>query len=122
MQRQEPKLETHEDACAFVMDIFRNMGGTVIPGKRPLHIPRYTPLTGARDSFYMDFENEILENQWDNRIREHPQGPKRYEDHEWAELIKRNVYPYNSSIDWEEYTEWVQNGGGDEWFQCVCCP
>ena len=23
----------------------------------------------------------------------------------------------HSDVDWEDYTEWVRNGGGDEWFQ-----
>ncbi len=43
-------------------------------------------------------------------------APRRFENAEWAELIKRNVYPHHSDIDWEEYVEWVSNGGGDEWF------
>ena len=33
MQRQELKLETHEDGVRFVKDIFRSMGGTVLPPK-----------------------------------------------------------------------------------------
>jgi len=65
----------------------------------------------------MDFENACLSENWDSRIRAHPTGPKRYEDSKWAGMIKRSVYPFNSDIDWEEYVEWVQNGGGDEWFQ-----
>ena len=60
----------------------------------------------------MDFENSLLEG-WAGPI---PQGPRRYEKAEWAELIKKNVYPNHSDIDWYEYVEWVSQGGGDECF------
>ena len=115
-ERDAPKLETHDDAVNFVMDVFRSMGGTVIPGRRPLHIPRYTPLTVGRDNFYMDFENDIL-RKWDSRKKAHPKGPNRCKDPEWAAIIQSEVYPHHSDIDWHEYVEWVENGGGDEWFQ-----
>ncbi len=101
----------------FVMDVFRSMGGTVLPPKRPRHIPRYTPLTIARDDFYCDFENTCLSQNWDSSRRAHPKGPNRYKDTEWAKMIQSQVYPHHSDIDWEEYVEWVENGGGDEWFQ-----
>ena len=32
-------------------------------------------------------------------------------------MIISQVYPHHSDIDWEEYSSWVENGGGDEWFQ-----
>ena len=115
-ERDAPELETHDDAVNFVMDVFRSMGGTVIPGRRPLHIPRYTPLTVGRDNFYMDFENDIL-RKWDSRKKAHPKGPNRCKDPEWAAIIQSEVYPHHSDIDWHEYVEWVENGGGDEWFQ-----
>jgi hypothetical protein len=133
MQRQEPKLETHKDGVNFVMEIFRSMGGTVLPPKRPHHIPKYTPLTVARDDFMMDFENACLEYNWHTQPqlcdggvlnglsfywnKPHPKGPKRHEDPEWAKMIQSQVYPHHSDVDWEEYVEWVSAGHGDEWFQ-----
>ena len=66
----------------------------------------------GRDAFLMDFENAVLED-WGRDI---PTGPRRFEKAEWAELIKRNVYPNHSDLDWDEYVEWVSQGGGDEWF------
>ncbi len=65
----------------------------------------------------MDFENSCLSQNWDSRKRAHPKGPNRYKDPEWAAMIQSHVYPHHSDIDWEEYVEWVSNGGGDEWFQ-----
>ncbi len=70
-------------------------------------------LTPQRDAFFMDFENAILKD-WRKGI---PRGPRRYENAEWAELVKRDVYPHHSDVDWHEYVEWVSRGGGDEWFQ-----
>ena len=63
-------------------------------------------------AFLMDFENAVLEDGG----RDSPTGPRRFEKAEWAELIKRNVYPNHSDLDWDEYVEWVSQGGGDEWF------
>ena len=60
----------------------------------------------------MDFENSLLED-WDNGI---PTGPRRFEEAEWAELVKRNVYPNHSDVDWDEYVDWVSSGGGDGLF------
>ena len=73
--------------------------------------PRHCHHSG-REDFLMDFENSLLED-WDNGI---PTGPRRFEEAEWAELVKRNVYPNHSDVDWDEYVEWVSSGGGDEWF------
>ena len=67
------------------------------------------------DDFMTDIENQILEK-WDAR-KGIPKGRRRFENAEWAELIKQNVYPHHSDIDWYEYVEWVKAGGGDEWFQ-----
>ena len=63
----------------------------------------------------MDFENSILEHNWGNR--KPPKGNKRHEDEEWVAIIKSQVYPYHSDVDWEIYVMWVEQGGGDEWFQ-----
>ncbi len=80
--------------------------------RRPRRTPHDRP---GRDNFLLDFENEILQS-WDAR-KGIPRGPRRFENPEWAALIKRNVYPHHSDVDWEEYVEWVSQGGGDEWFQ-----
>jgi len=93
------------------------MGGKIRPPNRPGHIDKYEILTVERDNFMMDFENECLSQRWDNSKRQHPTGPKRHEDTEWATMIQSQAYPDHADVDWEEYTEWVSRGHGDEWFQ-----
>ncbi len=107
----------HQDAIDLVKTVFKQMGGTVLPPRRPRRPPPYTPLTVAGDDFMMDFENSCLSQNWDSRKRAHPKGPNRYKDPEWAAMIQSHVYPHHSDIDWEEYVEWVSKGGGDDWFQ-----
>ena len=51
------------------------------------------------------------------RLSWHQRGNQRHEHKEWAEIIKSQVYPHHSDADWEDYVEWVEKGGGDEWFQ-----
>ncbi len=63
----------------------------------------------------MDWENAIL-GDWDAR-NGIPRGPRRFENTEWAALIRQHVFPHHSDVDWQEYVEWVSQGGGDEWFQ-----
>ena len=70
-----------------------------------------------RDAFMMDFENSCLLQNWDNAKKQHPTGLLRHPDSEWVAMIKSQVYPHHSDIDWEEYCEWVFHGGGDECFQ-----
>ena len=72
---------------------------------------RYPP----DDAFMMDWENSILERHWDAR-NGIPKGPKRYRNTEWATTIKQHTFPFHSGVTWEEYVQWVKNGGGDEWF------
>ena len=74
-----------------------------------------TTFSQERDDFMMDFENAILE-EWDAR-QGIPQGRRRFENPEWAVLVQRNVYPNHSDVNWEQYVEWVQQGGGDEHFR-----
>ena len=79
------------------------------------HLPR-RPGHRSRpigDSFMMDFENSLL-SEWTGSP---PQGPRRFEVEAWGALVKRNVYPHHSDVDWDEYRDWVRAGGGDEWFQ-----
>ena len=108
-------LETKEHAINLVKDVFRSMGGRVRPPRRPGHIDKYEIRTPERDAFMVDFENACLEQNWDQRC-EWPTGSKRYEDPIWALMISRQVYPHHSDIDWEEYVDFCENGGGDEWF------
>lgn len=75
-----------------------------------------TAITVCRNSFMMDFENACLSD-WDSSKKPHPTGCKRYLDPEWAALVKSQVYPYHSDIDWYEYCSWVSRGHGDTWFQ-----
>ena len=64
----------------------------------------------------MDFENWCLGKKWDSSKNPHPTGKKRYENKNWAGMIQKEVYPYHSDVDWFEYVEWCENGGGDEYF------
>ena len=113
MQKQD--FANHDQAVAFVQEIFKSMGGVVVPPRRPRrHDDENVGLTVERDNFMMDFENGLLGSNW---VREHPTGPKRHEHEEWAAMVQKHVFPHHSDVDWAEYTEWVQKGGGDEWFQ-----
>ena len=84
------------------------MGGTIVPPTRP----RKRLLGVESDAFLMDFENACLANHWDSSVMAHPRGDRRHEHKEWAEMIKSQVYPHHSDVDWYEYVEWVKNGGG----------
>ena len=66
------------------------------------------------NDFLMDFENDVLRD-WD-ATKGIPTGPRRFQNAEWADLIKRNVYPYHSDVDFYEYIEFCLKGGGDDWF------
>lgn len=68
----------------------------------------------SSDNFMTDFENACL-SKWDSSKRPHPRGPQRHEDIEWAALIRSQMN--YSDVDFQKYVEFVQNGGGDEWFQ-----
>ena len=106
---------THEGGVQFVEQIFKNLGGQILPPHRPNKGYRYTLISERdRDNFMMDFENACLEQNWG--CKPFPKGPNRYEDKEWAEMIISQVYPHHSDVDFWEYVEWVRGGGGDEWF------
>ena len=91
-----------------------------MPPNRPRHIDKYEMLTvdrkKSRDNFMMDFENACLEYNWINHA-DWPKGQKRHENPEWQKMIQTQVYPNHSDIDWQEYVDWVENGGGDEWVE-----
>ena len=109
-------LQSHDDAVDLVKEVFRSMGGTVVPPRRPRHIEKYSIIVPDRDAFIMDFENSCLGNFW-ARSRPHPKGQRRHENAEWAAMIQAHVFPHHSDIDWEEYVDWCLRGFGDEWFQ-----
>ena len=108
-------LETHEDAVALVKSIFQKMGGKILPPHRPNKGYRYTLSSEQiRNNFMMDFENACLEEYW---VGPPPTGPRRYLNEKWAKNILGQVYPHHSDVDWYEYVEFCESGGGDEWFQ-----
>ena len=111
--RFEDYPETHDGAMDFVKNVFQSMGGTVLPPSRPNKGYRYKN-SAPRDAFMMDFENACLEQNW---AGEPPRGPKRHENPEWQKMIQSQVYPHHSEIDWYDYVEFCESGGGDEWFQ-----
>ena len=145
MQNEPIRLEdypqTHEGGVAFVRDVFKSMGGTVVPppdyhedglwyveqgfqrmGGTVVHAPtrpgkaRPLYMSIQRDAFFMDFENACLATFW-NSSEPHPKGEKRHLNKKWAEMIRSQVCPNRSDIDWYENVEWATQGGGDEWFQ-----
>ena len=65
------------------------------------------------DNFMMDFENWVL-TLWDRR-QGVPKGLRRHENEAWAELMKTDLV--DSDTTWSIYVSWVENGGGDEWFE-----
>ena len=67
------------------------------------------------NNFFMDLENWLLEHRWDTRIGI-PCGPRRHLDHLWGEVMVEEMADYPRRT-YEEYCEWVESGGGDEWFQ-----
>ena len=110
--------QSKEGGIRFVEDVFVSMGGKVLPPRRPGHVdPRNACYLLAREDFYLDFENACLSQHWDSSKRRHPKGKKRHEDPEWAAMIQGQVYPHHSDIDWQEYVDFVNHGGGDDCFQ-----
>ena len=67
------------------------------------------------NNFLMDLENWVLEHRWDARIGI-PCGRARHLDHQWGEVMREEMADYPRRT-YEEYCEWVESGGGDEWFQ-----
>ena len=67
----------------------------------------------SRDAFLMDFENYVLRFWY--AYRGIPTGKTRFENENWAALMKSHLE--FSDTCWDEYVAWVQQGGGDEWFQ-----
>ena len=126
-------FESQQEAVDFVKTIWKSMGGRILPPNRPRHIDKYELRTPDRDNFMMDFENSCLEHNWGKKAepykdgileglsfyfnKPHPKGKERHLDPEWKEMIQNQVYPHHSDVDWEEYVDWVEGGGGDDWFR-----
>ena len=106
--------ETKAGGVAFVRDVALSMGVVdFTPLRRPgFRDAGYKP-ESSTEAFMMDFENACLET-WGG---EPPVGPKRWQHPEWAAHIQMHVFPFHSDVDWLEYVEWVEAGGGDDWFQ-----
>ena len=84
------------------------------------------------NNFLMDLKNWVLQHRWDARIGI-PCGPRRHGreapaqsagraparsalDHLWGEIMREELADYPRRT-YEEYCGWVENGGGDEYFQ-----
>ena len=67
------------------------------------------------DNFFMDLENWALEHRWDARIGI-PCGRARHLDHLWGEVMRGEMADYPRRT-FDQYCEWVESGGGDDWFQ-----
>ena len=62
----------------------------------------------TKDSYFMDIENYCLRH-FNTSILEEGRG--RSANPEWGKMIKMYIEcPYS------EYVEWVEGGGGDDWF------
>ena len=65
-----------------------------------------------RDILLMDVENRILEA-WQ---AERPKGKGRAREAAWASHVRTCLATwYGEGVTFEEYCEWVDGGGGDEW-------
>ena len=106
---------THEGGVDFVRAVFESMGGR-LPAPPPLRRPGFRDcgykVESSVEAEMMGFENGCL---MDFHMLQ-PRGPRRWEHPEWAAHIKARVFPFRADLDWEEYKEWVQGGGGDRWF------
>ena len=109
----EDNDELNEKEMSYITKVFVAKLTPEASPQRPGH-----KVESFNDDFMMDFENNCL-SCWDTR-KGIPKGRKRYENNEWATLIKSKVYPHHSDIDWDEYVAWVSQGGGDEWFEEEC--
>ena len=105
--------DTHDGGVQFVKDIFIGAGGAEIPPRRPGHRDIASSTSSGRHGFLMDFELACLMESGSTSC---PTGPNRYTDPSWEKFIKARVYPHHSDVDWQEYIDFCESGGGDEWF------
>ena len=68
--------------------------------------------TTAEDCYFMDFENWILENIWDQNIK-CLRGLKRLNNFEWINIVFE--YIDLPEINFSKYKTWVRQGNGDDW-------
>ena len=66
-------------------------------------------------NFLMDLENWVLEHRWDARLGV-PCGRLRHVDSLWGETMRCELLAYPRRC-WDDYSDWVGRGGGDDWFQ-----
>ena len=66
-------------------------------------------------NFLMDLENWVLTNRWDPRLGI-PCGRLRHVDSLWGETMRFELLAYPRRC-WDDYSDWVDRGGGDDWFQ-----
>ena len=94
-------------------DVFRHILSFKVIDEPPMRVRPWGPQTRRdsqnREYFLMDFENACLANHWNSSVP-HPVGPKRHEHKEWAEMIKSQVYPHHSDVDWYEYVDGFRMG------------
>ena len=83
----------------------QNTGSTLLP---------WLSVKMPSDAFMMDFENACLQQNWDSRS--HPKGPRRFEDPQWAAMMRQQCEEH-SDVTFEQYCAWCLAGGGDEWFE-----
>jgi len=69
-----------------------------------------------KDYYFMDMENDALRN-WDNTDKITGIGKRRLLNENWIKHIEKYIDTCNGlETAMTEYKEWVENGGGDEWF------
>ena len=81
---------------------------------------RLVKVPPINDNFMMDMENHFFKKVWGERyLIRIPKGNKRYLDQEWSDLMKEYIDDNFTALEltFDRYVKWVENGGGDEWFQ-----
>ena len=66
-------------------------------------------------NFLTDLENWVLAIRWNARLGI-PGGRLRHVDSLWGEVMRVELLDY-PRIHWDNYSDWVLGGGGDDWFQ-----
>jgi hypothetical protein len=106
----------HEEIEYEVL-IIQQMGRTIVPPKRPRHIPRYTPLTEEMDNFTWISEMHVFLR---NGIVLRGHTRKDQNDTKilngWLLFSHKFTHITVTSIGTNTSVEW-RMGGGDEWFQ-----
>ena len=73
-------------------------------------------ITREQDNYLMDMENEALAN-WDNTNKVTGIGKERLKNEKWILHIREYIDDCCGLEEaMKQYVKWVENGGGDEWF------